>query len=41
MSGRYLYCPDCGEYLGSLGSDDCHLCGWRLQQEDEDEHIRL
>ena len=31
MSGRYLYCqnPECGEYLGSLGADECYLCGWR------------
>lgn len=29
MSGRYLYCQNCGEYLGSLGGDDCRLCGWR------------
>lgn len=28
MSGRYLYCGNCGEYLGSLGGDDCRLCGW-------------
>jgi hypothetical protein len=30
MSGTYLYCqnPACGEYLGSLGGDSCHLCGW-------------
>lgn len=30
MSGRYLYCQNtsCGVYLGSLGSDDCHICGW-------------
>lgn len=31
MSGRYLYCQnhECGVYLGSLGGDDCHICGWR------------
>lgn len=31
MSGRYLYCQnhECGAYLGSLGGDDCHICGWR------------
>lgn len=31
MSGRYLYCQnrDCWVYLGSLGGDDCHICGWR------------
>lgn len=25
-----LYCgrPECREYLGSLGSDHCSLCGW-------------
>lgn len=28
MSGRYLYCVKCGEYLGSLGGDECRLCGW-------------
>lgn len=27
---EYLYCQNrsCGEYLGSLGSDRCHICGW-------------
>lgn len=24
--GYYLYCPHCGEYLGSLGNDYCRLC---------------
>jgi hypothetical protein len=28
MSGRYLYCQNCNVYLGSLGADECHLCGW-------------
>lgn len=30
MSGMYLYCqnPVCRAYLGSLGGDECHLCGW-------------
>ena len=30
MSGTYIYCQnvDCRAYLGSLGSDNCHLCGW-------------
>lgn len=23
----YLYCQECGNYLGSLGGDTCH-CGW-------------
>ena len=30
MSGTYLYCQNtsCREYLGSLGGDSCHHCGW-------------
>lgn len=30
MSGMYLYCQntDCGTYLGSLGGDECNVCGW-------------
>ena len=23
-----LYCPECSNYLGSLGGDSC-ICGWR------------
>jgi len=28
--GSYLYCQntECGAYLGSLGGEACHLCGW-------------
>lgn len=41
MSGRYLYCQNtsCGVYLGSLGGDDCWICGWsagRYIDEDEE-----
>lgn len=30
MSGMYLYCQntDCGTYLGSLGGNECNVCGW-------------
>lgn len=33
----YLYCqnPTCGSYLGSLGSNDCHLCGWHINMSEE------
>lgn len=40
MSGRYLYCQNtsCGAYLGSLGEDECNICGWRAgRYMDEDE----
>lgn len=40
MSGRYLYCQNtsCGVYLGSLGGDDCWICGWRAgRYMDDDE----
>lgn len=39
MSGYYLYCqsPECGVYLGSLGANGCHLCGWVSGREEEDE----
>lgn len=38
MSGTYLYCqnPDCGVYLGSLGGDDCHICGWKNYREEDE-----
>ena len=41
MSGRYLYCQNtsCGVYLGSLGGNDCWICGWsagRYMDEDEE-----
>ena len=41
MSGRYLYCQNtsCGVYLGSLGGNDCWICGWsagRYMGEDEE-----
>lgn len=39
MSGLYLYCqnPDCGEYLGSLGGNDCYLCGWCSGRKDDEQ----
>lgn len=47
MSGRYLYCQNCGTYLGCSGGDECSLCGWRAgrsrsemeeaEREEEDE----
>ncbi len=39
MSGRYLYCqnPECGEYLGSLGGNECHICGWKVEEEEDAE----
>ena len=41
IGGTYLYCPNsaCREYLGSLGSDSCYLCGWHkevLAETDDD-----
>ena len=41
MSGRYLYCQNtsCGVYLGSLGGNDCRICGWsagRSMDEDQE-----
>lgn len=37
--GRHLYCQntECGVYLGSLGGDSCHLCGWRAGETESDE----
>jgi hypothetical protein len=35
MSGRYLYCLDCNEYLGASGGDSCHGCGWEAPHECE------
>lgn len=35
MSGRYLYCLDCNEYLGASGGDSCHGCGWEAPHERE------
>lgn len=31
----YLYCqnPSCGVYLGSLGADQCGICGWACPSE--------
>lgn len=37
MTGRYLYCPHCGEYLGSLGADYCWLCDVRLVPDEDGE----
>jgi len=36
MSGRYIYCLKCGNYLGSLGGNYCHLCDWKADSEDDD-----
>jgi len=34
-----LYCgrPECGVYLGSLGSDHCDMCGWSEPDNWQDE----
>lgn len=34
---HYLYCPECGEYLGSLGGSDCYHCGWVQEPEESEE----
>ncbi|GEM_PF-2704171 len=35
--GTYLYCQNtsCNVYLGSLGGDSCHHCGWASGEEPE------
>ena len=35
MSGTYLYCQSCGNYLGSLGGNSC-ICGWTNQEEQDE-----
>lgn len=30
----YLYCPHCGVYQGSMGSDQCSSCGHDKELED-------
>lgn len=43
MSGMYLYCPECGVYLGSLGGNSCNCCDWVNSEscaEDETEQAQ-
>lgn len=32
---RYLYCPECGEYLGVSGSLYCYFCPWVSNEGEE------
>lgn len=41
MSGAYLYCPECSEYLGSLGGDSCIHCKWMAPCECDTETIEI
>lgn len=39
--GRYLYCTHCGNYLGSLGADYCHLCDIKLVPDEKNDSDEL
>jgi len=32
-----INCPNCGEYLGSIGNlENCPICGFRLIEEEQE-----